>query len=400
MAKGRHRAYLTIALSVCLIFIIAFCPVVAGFYLPAIASESKDMVLHFINVGQGDATFIELPDGKTVLIDAGTSEFGESVVEYISSLGYTKLDCVIATHADSDHVGGLDDVLTAFEVHYIFRPFVIARNTNPIDDLTTLGLTENQITYDDNVEYKSFIEATYKETYNGGGAIVKTISNKSLCEVFMGTDSPYYAIEILYPYASDEYEAFTTYTGKTSGYIVENESLDSNEMSAVITIQTESNKILLMADADESIENSIVEKAGGNSTLMTKISNVDILKVAHHGSKYSTSTSFLEVAKPRHSIISVGEGNSYGHPNEETIERINAVGSNIYRTDKDGNIVIKINSLGEIVVNKEVDNGETPKLIPESVMYIIFVVIIMAIITIAIIYTAKKKNKSSVKVKN
>lgn len=397
MAKGRCGAYLGSVLLSFFVLLGMYFPIFTTPNLTAVASEHKSMVLHFIDVGQGDSTFIELPDGRNVLIDAGTSEYGEDVVKYISALGYNKIDCVVATHADSDHVGGLDEVLFAFEVQYIFRPFTIASDANPADDLLCLGLTEDQIGFNANIEYKEFIEATYKETYNGNNAIVKTISNKSICDVFMGINEPYFMMEILCPFARQDYEGFETHTGRTSGYLVENESLDSNDMSAVISIQTENSRVLLMADADEEVESTLIEKAKENNSLLTRISNVDVLKVAHHGSKNSTSADFLNIVKPKHAVISAGAGNSYNHPNEEVLDRLNHVSSSVYRTDVNGNIKIEINSSGELHVNFRSDEEKKSGLIPETVMYIIFAVIIVGIITTAIVYTARQKTKSVTK---
>ena len=105
----------------------------------------------------------------------------------------------------------------------------------------------------------------------------------------------------------------------------------------------------------------------------------------------------MNIVKPKHAVISAGAGNSYNHPSEEVLDRLNHVSSSVYRTDVNGNIKIEINSAGELHVNLRSDEDKKSGLIPETVMYIIFAVIIVGIIATAIVYTARQKTKSVTK---
>ena len=392
MDKDRNRAYLIVPLTLLLMLIMFFTPL--NFSDSSAKAEEvveNSLVLHFIDVGQGDSTFIEFPNGKTMLIDGGVRTFGKDVVKYIKSLGYSKIDCVVATHSDSDHVGGLVEVLREFEVHYIFRPFVLAGNANPKDDLSTMGLTSMQILTDNNDDYTAFVEACYNESYDGSLSVVSTLSNKTFCDVFVGVEEYLYMTEVIYPYSEGNSEGFSTASGRTSGYMVDLPS-DTNALSAIIYIATENNKILLMSDIDESVESDLLNLAGENVVLYDKLSSIDVLKVAHHGSKTSNSEKFLKFASPDIAVISVGERNEYGHPHDEVIERLSGVSSNILRTDKDGTIKLSICKSGNIVIDKNI-NTKSNSIIPEWILYLVFALIIVAIIVVSIVYTCYNKRK-------
>ncbi len=397
MDKRRYRTYLVGLLSAILVCLLGFIPSASmcNFVNANTTKSSDEIAIHFIDVGQGDSTFVELPNGRTILIDGGESEYGEKVAEYVSDLGYKKIDCVIATHSDSDHVGGLVKVLENFEVKQIFRPFVIASNANPVDDLSTMGLTDSQILFDNNIAYTNFINAVYKESYDGSSSKVSTLSNKSIADVFMATTEPYFMVEVIYPFAENGYDKFVTPSGRTDGYKLEMAE-DSNALSAIIYIASEKNKVLLMSDASEKIENKLLELAGVNNYFSTRLKSVDLLKIAHHGSKNANTKNFLELTKPKFSVISVGAENEYEHPNTEVLDRLSEIQSEIFRTDKDGTIVARFMIDGKIDVTTIGRSGSV-KLIPESVLYIFFGLLIVAIIITAIVYTNSNKKKSSSK---
>ena len=396
MYKRRFRAYLVSVLSaicVCLLSFVLSCPVVSTVVAKELKSNNE-LIIHFIDVGQGDATFVELPSGETILIDGGESEYGEKVSDYISDLGYKKIDCVIATHSDSDHVGGLVNVLADFEVKSILRPFVIASNANPKDDLSTMGLTDSQILFDHNIAYTNFINAVYKESYDGNNSKISTLSNKTIADVFMATSEPYFMIEVIYPFAENGYDRFTTPSGRTDGYKLELPA-DANDLSAIIYIATKKNKVLLMSDASEKIENKLLDLTVVNNYLNDRLKSVDLLKVAHHGSKNANTKAFLELCNPKFSVISVGPENEYEHPNAEVLDRLSAVTSEVLRTDIDGTIVARFLVDGNIEFSTS--GRSSVKLIPESILYVFFGLLIVAIVVTSIIYTNKKKKKASSK---
>lgn len=212
--------------------------------------EYQDLIVHFIDVGQGDSTFIELPNGETMLIDAGEREYGDKVVAYIYNQGYDTLDYVVATHPHTDHIGGIVDVLNAFPT----KNFYMTSYVNPTQ------------TFDD------MLTAVEK---NGANAH----------EVMAGTvilDEPELLVEVVAPKALAE---------------------DSNNNSVVIKLTYGENKFLFTGDAEKAEEDGI----------WTNI-KCDVLKVGHHGSDTSSTKNFLKKVEQTYAVISCGLYNSYGHP--------------------------------------------------------------------------------------
>lgn len=244
-----------------------------------VPGASGDLVVHFIDVGQGDSTLIEFR-GKTMLIDAGERAMGERVVAYLNDRNIERLDVVVATHAHSDHIGGLPDVISAFPV----GEFVDAAQAHPT------------ATYENLLALVEERGIPYTAAERG-----QTIAL-----------APDLAILILNPAA------------QPLG--------DINEDSVVLKATYGDISYLLMADAGEPAEKSMMD---ARLDL-----DADVLKVGHHASRYASSADFLAAVSPAISIITVGEGNDYGHPHEEAVERLEATGSRIYRTDLDGTVIV------------------------------------------------------------
>ena len=240
----------------------------------------QKLKVHYIDVWQGDSTFIELPNGKTILIDAGEAEYGDRVISYIKKLKYSKIDYLFATHPHSDHIGGLKKVINSFEIGSIYMPDV-TNNTNLYYDLlkaieaknkkVRLATAGKNVILDDNINLK----------------IVAPINN-------------YYE--------------------------------DLNNYSVVLRLTYDEKSFLFMADAEYDSEMELLK-----SNFDIK---ADVLKVGHHGSTSSTNYNFLKKVSPKIAVISVGENNDYGHPKEKILEKLKNQNVKIYRTDLNGNIVI------------------------------------------------------------
>ncbi len=231
-----------------------------------------------IDVGQADSTLI-ISDKKTMLIDAGTNEMGEKVVENIKKLGIERIDYLIGTHPHEDHIGGLDDVIKNFEIGIIYMP-KIQTNTKTFEDVLD-----------------AIVEKNLTITIPKKGE--KFILGKAECEIMLcGT-----------------------------GTKEEKENLN---LSSIVTKVTYGNQnYLFMGDA---------EKENEQSRTWTK---VNVLKVGHHGSDTSSSVKFLEQVEPQIAIISVGKNNTYGHPKQVILDRLNKIGSVVYMTKDKGNILIE-----------------------------------------------------------
>ena len=239
------------------------------------------LVVHFLDVGQGDCEFIELPNSQCMLIDASTKEYGDDIVEAIKGYGYSEIDYVIATHPHADHIGGMSEVINSFDIGKIYMPRT-SSNSKSFEGLLT------------------------------------SISNKNLSINTAKTGTTIYSdnginIEILSPISSF-YE-------------------ETNDYSAVVKLEYGESSFLFMGDAEKPVENELIEKYGYDL-------DVDVLKAGHHGSRYSSSTEFLDYVTPEYTVISCAKDNSYGHPHSETIKRLNNVNTQIFRTYELGNITV------------------------------------------------------------
>lgn len=240
---------------------------------------TQNAEVHFINVGQGDSTYIELADGTDILIDGGESKYGTTVVNYLKNLEKNiDLEYVIATHPDSDHVGGLQEVFKQLNVKNFYYPTDAPHNTQTWNNVLNLAKAEGC----------KVLDAKSGTTLNIGGAVLKFV------------------------HPATDYK-------------------DNNEDSVVTLLDYNNTEVLLTGDAESTTENDMVNK--------NLVGDVDVLKVAHHGSNTSTTQAFLNRVKPEHSVISVGV-NSYGHPTSTILNRLVNAGSKVWRTDKNGNVIL------------------------------------------------------------
>lgn len=264
-----------------------------------IPDNDGQLVVHYLDVGQGDSAFIELPDGQCMLIDASVSSYGDKIVETIEGYGYTEIDYLVATHPHADHIGGMTDVVEGFEIGEVYMPKATSTS----------------------------------KTFEG---LLTAISDKGLQIHTAKTGVTIYSddeteIEILAP-VSESYE-------------------ETNNYSAVVKITYGSNSFLFTGDAEELSENEMLDECYDKLC-------ADVLKVGHHGSSSSTSDAFLQAVSPKYAVISCGADNSYGHPHKETISRLNDMGIDYYRTDRNGTVTISCNGndVFDIECENELDN--------------------------------------------
>ncbi len=249
------------------------------------SQSSGFLNVSFLDVGQGDSIFIEAPNGKQLLIDGGRN--GSVVSELASQMSFQdrQIDVVLATHPDSDHIGGLPEVFSRFDI----LNFV---------DTGTKGETNT---------YRTLMDLVLSENSN----YVK--AKRGLVIVLDKKNGVYFQV-----LAPDENITFK----------------DINDTSIVGRLVFGESSFLLTGDASKAVENILVYSDG-------EILDSDILKSGHHGSKTSSSLLFLEEVSPDVSIISAGYNNSYGHPHINVLENIKAVDSEILETSKDGTITFQ-----------------------------------------------------------
>ena len=238
--------------------------------------------LTMIDVGQADSFFFEQGD-STALIDCGTRSTGKDVVKYLKDQGITKIDYVFGTHPHDDHMGGMYDVITNFEVGKIILPDV----TETITTNWYLKLMSEISTGNYTIEY-----AEVGTTYNIGDA----------------------TFEIIGPINAP--------TGNLNNY------------STVIKVSFGEMDVIMTGDAEKDVEADILRTGA--------ILNAEILKVGHHGSDTSTSTEFLDAINPQYALISAKIGNKYNHPTEETMQNLKDRNIEVYRTDECGTVIATI----------------------------------------------------------
>lgn len=233
-------------------------------------------------------------DNQYMLIDAGNNEDGEKLVTYFQNKKIEKFSYIVATHPHEDHIGGMDDIINNFDVENFYMPDVVT-TTKTFEDVL------------DALEQKSL----YFETPEIG-------SNFQLGNA---------KIEVIY---------------------VGNDSSDLNSSSIVLKLTYGEISFLFTGDATSEVE----------STIINKNLNSNVLKVAHHGSKYSSNSTFLNKVNPQYAIVSVGANNSYNHPDDIVLERLKKMNTQIYRTDESGTIIFKTDGKNiDISTEKTDTNG-------------------------------------------
>ena len=259
---------------------------------------SQKLKIHFVDVGQGDCTFITTPQNKTILIDGGGSmseeyDVGKStLLPYILDRGYTKLDYVFISHFDQDHVGGILTILEELRVGQVY----ISKQEQ------------------DSENYQKFLKIVEDKKIK-----VKVLKQGDCLKI---EKNLYF--DILWPIEEQ----------------IQENVLNNNAM--VMKLRYGKFSMLFTGDIEAIAEEKILDfyKEKGESILKS-----DVLKVAHHGSKTSTTQSFFEKVNPKICLIGVGKNNMFGHPTAEVLERIN--GTKIYRTDENGEIILEVECNGD-----------------------------------------------------
>lgn len=264
----------------------------------SMGTQSSEFSIRYIDVGQGDAALIQC-DSHYMLIDGGPSEKSSKIYSILKDEGITKLDYIIATHPDADHIGGLSGALNyaSTEVCYC--------TVNSHDTKTFRNLTK------------------YLKKQNISITIPKTNTEIALGKAKVSFLDPGDGALL------DPGDGAQGNTSLTQGTVLGAEDLNE---SIIVRIDYGQNSFLFMADAETEEENRLLKNC--------KNLDCDILKVAHHGSSSSSSPQFLKAVSPKYAIISVGKENSYGHPTQDTLDNLSATGAIVLRTDLHGDIIV------------------------------------------------------------
>lgn len=261
----------------------------AAFLVSACAAiAAADMTVYFVDVGQGDAIYIELPSGKKALIDGGPKS--KSIADFLNAHNVKKLDYVVLTHPHSDHYRGLKYVFTHYEVGNYYDTRMENPDAKGDNTLRELSAAEPGCT--------SFFPAP--------GDILDW--------------DPEVKIRVL--------NSCPSASSSSNNDVV-------NNCSIVLRMTYKTTSFLFMGDAESPIENAMMR------IFRTGLAS-QVLKVGHHGSRYSSGSDFLAKVKPQQAYIQVGAGNVYGHPHQEALDRLKAAGAQIYRTDLSGTLKVTI----------------------------------------------------------
>lgn len=279
-SKSRTYARVLIMLAAISMFIVAGCSLGdlpgAGTTDPV---DGQKLKVYFLDVGQGASQLLVTPSGKTMLIDAGNNDKEQVMLDYMKTYHIEKLDVVIGTHPDADHIGGLDKVIDHLPVTAIYMPKVQS-NTKTFESLL--------------------------QSIKNKGLKVKTAK----AGLSFDLDDQVH-VDMLAPNGTYE---------------------NTNNMSAVVKVTYGHTSFLLTGDAESESEKDML--ASGADL------HADVLLVGHHGSNSSTTLKFLKQVQPKYAVIQVGKGNTYGHPKSAVLNRLQKQGVEVYRNDQQGTITI------------------------------------------------------------
>ncbi|GAB6169749.1 ComEC/Rec2 family competence protein [Clostridium carnis] len=238
-------------------------------------------LVHYIDVGQGDAILIQV-NNKNMLIDSGPKSEKDKLFSYLNSLKIKNLDYVIATHPHEDHIGNMADIISKYNITNFYAPKVTS-NTKA---------------------FERMVEELISKNLN-----IKVIK-ASISSIDLGSKTN---VEVFSPNSSDYGD-------------------NLNNFSPIIKITFGENSFLFTGDAEKKSEDEVLKN---NYDL-----NCDVLKIGHHGSTTSTSKNFLKAISPTYAIISVGKDNTYNHPNKKITSLLDENNITTYRTDIEGNIIL------------------------------------------------------------
>ena len=242
----------------------------------------KNLQIYFLDVGQGDASIIISPSGQMAMIDSGPNE--NLILNYLKNLNISHIDLLIASHVHSDRITGMDKVIVQYKPKAFIDP----------------GIPHTTQTYE------RMITAIGKYSINYYKGTSRKINLGSLTFIILPPANP----------------------------LIKESEINNN--SIVIRLDFKDFSCLFTGDIEKEREGQLLNESRNNL-------NVDILKIAHHGSSSGSSPLFIKSVNPETSIIFCGKGNQYGHPHQETLTLLQNLGINIYRTDLNGTILVETN---------------------------------------------------------
>jgi competence protein ComEC len=275
------------------VLIISAITACASYPTQSTGNADRTATIHFLDVGQGDSTILSLPSGEIILVDAGGLSAGPRVSRYLKDLGISRIDHLIFTHPHDDHIGGIFSIIKEFNV---------------------INIYDNGFSISDSKIYKEYISLIKK------GPSIYNILQTGTSLVFGDV-----SIEVLNPQPPP--------------------SGNHNRDSIVMKVNYGNINVFMAGDLGSKGERELLKRSPDLSSR--------ILKVSHHGDSDSTSDDFLKSLSPETAIISVGKANKYQRPHQEVLERLNRAGSRVYRTDINGDIIMKTDGKSYAIITAQ-----------------------------------------------
>ena len=308
-----------------------------------LARGDGELLVHMLDVGQGDCIYIQLPDGKDMVIDCANynddKEYEEKTFDYLdANITDDTVEYLMLTHCDSDHVYFMDELLERYQVEKLFMPNVLAAPGTDSKDKKAL---QDQI---DELDTSRFTDKDTIGTKTYAEFFIAALTEPD-CEIVLNVDPDVNTNSIII----EETTYRLVFYCPTQEYYDDsnlNSAERKNAISPIGILEYNGRRIMLTGDSNELNEPLVVERTG-------KI-DCDVLKVGHHGSATSTLNPFLDAYTFEYAIISCNTyGNKFNHPRQSTLDRLKAHDIAVYRTDKNGNIVVSVDKDGNIKITTQ-----------------------------------------------
>lgn len=318
-----------------------------------LARGDGELLVHMLDVGQGDCIYIQLPDGKDMVIDCANynddGEYEKKTFDYLDK--YIEDDTVeylMLTHCDSDHVYFMDELLERYQVEKLFMPNVLAVPGTTSKDKKAL---QDQI---DALDTSRFTDKDTVGTITYAEFFIAALTEPD-CEIVLNVDPDANTNSIII----EETTYRLVFYCPTQEYYDDyglNTAERKNAISPIGILEYNNRKIMLTGDSNEINEPLVMARTG-------KI-DCDVLKVGHHGSETSTSNAFLDEYTFEYAIISCNSyGNKFNHPRQATLDRLKSHNIEVYRTDNNGNIVVSVDKDGNLKITTQKESTQEQNLI-------------------------------------
>lgn len=318
-----------------------------------LARGDGELLVHMLDIGQGDCIYIQLPDGKDMVIDCANynddGEYEKKTFDYLDK--YIEDDTVeylMLTHCDSDHVYFMDELLERYQVEKLFMPNVLAAPGTTSKDKKAL---QDQI---DALDTSRFTDKDTVGTITYAEFFIAALTEPD-CEIVLNVDPDANTNSIII----EETTYRLVFYCPTQEYYDDyglNTAERKNAISPIGILEYNNRKIMLTGDSNEINEPLVMARTG-------KI-DCDVLKVGHHGSETSTSNAFLDEYTFEYAIISCNSyGNKFNHPRQATLDRLKSHNIEVYRTDNNGNIVVSVDKDGNLIITTQKESTQEQNLI-------------------------------------